>query len=84
MKVDGKSVFYQDWYQKGVMFVRDIINEPRQKLPFDSFQQKSDVNFKFLLYLALIDVLPHSWNQKSFKLTSGNLIFKEILQYKKD
>ena len=64
IQVDTKSVFYQDWYVKGVLYVKDLFDEQGEPLSLDRFQEKFNLNINFLQYYGLLDALPRTWKQK--------------------
>jgi negative regulator of replication initiation len=38
--IDNKSIFYKEWFEKGVQSINDLINEDRTYLILDQFQEK--------------------------------------------
>ena len=28
IKIDGKDIFYRSWFEKGILTIRDMLNEP--------------------------------------------------------
>ena len=38
--IDGKSVFWKDWFENGVVYIHDLINENGIGMSFNQFSKK--------------------------------------------
>ena len=56
VKIDNSEVFYKDWYDKGVIYVNDLM-EGNSFLSYDSFVQKYDIRCNFLKFYGLTHAL---------------------------
>ena len=52
--VEGKSIFFREWYEKGVVFLSDLCDENGAWLSFDTFCNTYNVRTNFLRYLGVI------------------------------
>ena len=50
--VDGKSIFFREWYEKGVVFLNNLCDENGVWLSFDTFCNTYNVRINFLRYLG--------------------------------
>ena len=53
IKIDRKSVFFPSWYRKGVVKIRDLLNDDRKFLSRVEFQEKYALQVNFLQYYGL-------------------------------
>ena len=47
IKIDNKSIFYKEWFEKGVRSINDLINEDGTYLTLDQFQEKYKIVVNF-------------------------------------
>ena len=40
IKVENKSLFLKNWYEKGIVYIHDLLNEEGTWLSYDQFQNK--------------------------------------------
>ena len=45
--IGNKSIFYKDWFEKGVRSINDLINEDGTYLTLDQFQEKYKIVVNF-------------------------------------
>ena len=57
IKVGGKSVFYKNWFEKGVSHILDLIDNNGQFLSFEEFTNRFGINSNFLSYQGIIQSL---------------------------
>ena len=70
IRIDGKSIFFLSWYQKGVIKIRDLLNDGRF-LSRAEFQEKYGLKVNFLKYFGLLSAIPSGW--KNFLLNSPHI-----------
>lgn len=46
IRIDNKPIHYCNWSSAGVYFVRDLLGEDSQFLPFNTFKEKFAINIK--------------------------------------
>ena len=63
IKIDGKSVFFPSWYRKGVVKIRDLLNDDRKFLSRVEFQEKYALQVNFLQYYGLLNAIPSIWKR---------------------
>ena len=68
IKIDRKYVFYKTWYEKGIRFVNDLVN---QNGSFYSFQEVGidGSPLSILKYQGFIDSLKHFLSHTQIRLT---------------
>ena len=60
--VDGKPVFYQNWSDKGICTLHDIVNEQGFLLPLEGIERKFGIHIKNVMqYNSLIAAVPSKW-----------------------
>ena len=53
IKINNSSVYYKQWYDKGVRFVNDLLDNNGSFLSFDEFQTKYNITTNFIQYYGL-------------------------------
>ena len=60
--VNGKPIWFKQWYIQGVVYVSDLINvEEKRFLTFQEFSGKYNFTCPFLQYFSIIDAIPKRW-----------------------
>ena len=57
IKIDGKGIFYKEWFKKGVKIFNDLVDEAGELLSFQNFQNKFDIQTNFLKYYGITQCL---------------------------
>ena len=55
--IEGKSIFWRDWYEKGIIHMHDFINSTGDWLTFDEFCNKFEIRTNFLRYLGILSAI---------------------------
>ena len=63
--IDGRTVFYHDWVEKGVFTLHDLIDVSGNFLPFEQFQRRHAINCNFLSYFQIISAIPNALRKKA-------------------
>ena len=63
IRIGNKTIFLKDWYEKGVMYIHDILNDAGAWLSFDQFQIKYDIRTKFLRCFGIINSVKNAVNK---------------------
>jgi len=61
IKVNEKPVFYRHWRDKGIVYIKDIIDGKGNILSVDQMKSKYDLSITFLHYASLIKAIPEEW-----------------------
>ena len=61
--LDGKSIFWKTWVEKGIMFIHDFINPDGTWMTYHEFNQKYEVRTNFLRYLGILSIIKNSSKQ---------------------
>ena len=59
--VRKKSVFYQIWYDAGVIKISDILNQNQDFLKWHEVAIKFNLNVPFTTYYGLVNAIPQKW-----------------------
>jgi len=54
IRVNGKAIFYKEWYAKGILHVKDLLNHRGKPLPYKDFCNKYAFKCNFLHYFAIV------------------------------
>ena len=62
IRVDGSSVFYNDWYHAGIQQLSCLLDKNgSQFLTINSFKRKFNLKWNFLQYYSLLSAIPQQW-----------------------
>ena len=56
--LDGSTIFYRNWLQKGVYLIQDLLNLDGNFLSYPEFIEKYQVKCNFLAYWQVISAIP--------------------------
>jgi len=59
--INGKSVFYSSWFEKGIINIRSMMTENNQFLSLPELRQKFNLEIPFTLYYGLVAAIPEEW-----------------------
>ena len=57
IKVNNQYIFYNEWYSKGVRFIKDFINNNEQFYKYNEFVNKYNIQTNFLTYQGIINTI---------------------------
>jgi hypothetical protein len=57
VKIDKRTIFYPEWFNRGVKFVNDFVNDDGSFLTLDQFSNKFGLCVNFLQYNGVISSL---------------------------
>ena len=64
IQVNHKSIFYQDWYAKCIIMIRDIVDDKNIFLTFTSFKEKFAIETSlYTKYHGIISDIPQEWKK---------------------
>ncbi len=61
--INGKSAFWKHWYDKGIRFINDIVDQEGNFLLQDQLISKYGINTNFLECLQLRSAIPYEWKR---------------------
>ncbi len=80
--IDGKPVFYNQWYKAGIQVLGDILNANGQLLSKRRLEQKFNIEIKQMDYNSLIHCIPkemlNSIKDKSFNKSLDSTVYVVI------
>ena len=56
--VDGKPIFLNEWFKKGILSINDLWNESGNVLTFLEFRDKYSFKSNFLRYYYVVRAIP--------------------------
>ena len=59
--VNDKPIFYRKCYDKGIIKIRDILNEDNTFLSYNEFCIKYGYNIDWVTYFGLIEAIPQDY-----------------------
>ena len=73
--IDGRTVFYHDWVEKGVFTLDDVSDASGNFLPFEQLQQRYGINCNFLNYFQVFSAIPSALRKKAKENGKPNVNF---------
>ena len=65
IRLDGKTIFINEWYNKGIIYIQDLLNADFNFLSLTRFKEKFIVQCPFTIHYDLINAIPKTWNYLS-------------------
>ena len=76
--IENQTIFYKEWFQKGIFLVQDLLQENGRLLTFPEFIQKYDVECNFLNYMQVVSAIPkHLLDKAKEKQVDKRTFFAE-------
>ncbi|XP_071139100.1 uncharacterized protein [Mytilus edulis] len=57
ININNKHVFYRSWYNKGIVFVNDVISNSGKFLSYGKIKDKFDISGNIMMYNSIISAL---------------------------
>ena len=64
IRINGKSLFFKRWFDKRIIYVKDLLKADNNFIPFTQFCEKFRLKIPFTLYFGLINAIPASWKSE--------------------
>ena len=61
IKVDRKCIFYKMWYDKGLRYIHDFLNDDGSFLNYETFCEKFNFNPPILRFYGVRDAILKRW-----------------------
>ena len=58
IRLDGKTIFINEWYSKGIIYLQDLLNADLNFLSLTEFKENFRVQCPFTIYYGLINAIP--------------------------
>ena len=59
--IDGKSVYWKEWHEAGILRIKDLLDENNRFLTLDKFLLKTGLDAPFTKLYGLISAIPYRW-----------------------
>ena len=81
--VEGKPILYNRYFEKGIVFIQDLIGEYGHFMNYDTFRIKYNLKTKFLEYAYLLNAVKVFCNIVKTKVNQINPVTNnpKILQF---
>ena len=63
IRIHGKSIFYKTWYDKGIKYINDLVNENGEFLSHEEINAKYHLQVTFLDIFSIRSAIPHKWKE---------------------
>ncbi len=57
VQINQKPVFYKSWYDKGIIYIKDIVDENYNFLTYNQLCNKFNINVPFTKYWGILDAI---------------------------
>ena len=61
--IDQKTLFWKTWFERGIYYVQDLLNENGKFLSLDEFNEKFGLKVNYLQYFQITTAIPSSLKQ---------------------
>ena len=79
LKINGKLLFYAEWYQKGIVYIKDLMDENETRfLDYYEFQNKYELNTTFVTFYGIINTICKKYVDEGVELYDDLKINKLI------
>ena len=68
--IEKKPFLWDNWYKKGVIYVRHLLNKKSQFLTPDEMLASYNINCNFLQMLQIKQAIPLQWRKMINKVTT--------------
>ena len=62
--IERKPIFFKHWYDRGIKFIRDIVDNNGTFLSVEDLRTKYGINTHFLEYYSIRSAIPGHWKQQ--------------------
>jgi len=56
--IGNQTIFYKEWFQKGIFLIQDLLQENGQFVTFPEFIKKYKIECNFLNYMQVVSTIP--------------------------
>jgi hypothetical protein len=61
IRIDSQPIFFQSWYQKGIKYIHDLVDEHGHFKTIDQLTEEYGITTNFLEYLGVRTAIPLHW-----------------------
>ena len=69
IKIGGLDIYYRSWFNKGIKYVNDLVNENGDFYQQNEFTMKTGIQTNFLQYNGLIQSIKHYLKLMKIQIT---------------
>ena len=77
--IDGKSVYWKEWHEAGILRIKDLLDENNKFLTFDKFRLKTGLKVPFTMLYGLMLAIPYNWKCALRQSSRDNLDMEQHL-----
>ena len=85
--IQKRIIFFKDWYDKGIIYVSDLMNEEGKIISYKTFKEKYSIKCHQLKFMGLVDAIPRNLrkcqtNDNNLKMFNIMLLQSKIIYLK--
>ena len=65
IQINEKSFYYNEWHQKGIFSIQDVLSDHGKFLSYQEFVQKYNLKCNFLWYFQVLSAIPKNLREKA-------------------
>ena len=65
--IENQTIFYEDWFQKGIFLIQDLLKDNGKFFTYPEFVQKYEVKCNFLIYMQVVSAIPKELVKKAME-----------------
>ena len=66
--IEGKSLYWKTWSERGVYFVQDLLKNTGKYLSFEEFKTKYNIEVNFIYYCQILSAIPKTLKLKAMTI----------------
>ena len=66
--IEGKSLYWKTWSERGIYFVQDLLKNTGKYLSFEEFKTKYNIEVNFIYYCQILSVIPKTLKLKAMTI----------------
>ena len=77
--IADETLFWKTWFERGVVFVQDILDDYGNFLSLEEFKSKFNININYLHYFQLIAAIPSYLKKRAAQTAVPQYVFSSTL-----
>ena len=80
VRISDKPIFYQNWFNQGVIRLKDMQHETGRMLTFQEFSRKYNILTNFLEYQGVVAAIPKTWRNKMQQIENSDITLLQTIK----
>ena len=77
--IADETLFWKTWFERGVVFVQDVLHDYGNFLSLEEFKNKFNININYLHYFQLIAAIPSYLKKRAAQTAVPQYVFSSTL-----